>query len=103
MEISGDHEDRWGLWDDENYDKKVEYMVQLLKEGHLFLKPNWLGGDAGDPLFVYIEKLKTPKRKKQVVSEDEPLPKQRRISGFFRRTQTGVDPGKFAALEGRVN
>nr|VDD60541.1 unnamed protein product [Brassica oleracea] len=101
MEISGDHEDRWGLWDDENYDKKVEYMVQLLKEGHLFLKPNWLGGDAGDPLFVYIEKLKTPKRKKQVVSEDEPLPKQRRISGFFRRTQTGVDPGKFAALEGR--
>ncbi|KAF3522883.1 hypothetical protein F2Q69_00046971 [Brassica cretica] len=101
MKISGDHEDRWGFWDDENYDKKAEYMVQLLKEGHLFVKPNWLGGDAGDPLFVYIEKLKTPKRKKQVVSEDEPLPKQRRISGFFRRTQTGVDPGKFAALEGR--
>ncbi|CAN6985771.1 unnamed protein product, partial [Brassica oleracea var. botrytis] len=103
MEISGDHEDMWGLWDDENYDKKVEYMVQLLKDVHLFLKANWLGGDAGDPLFVYDEKPKTPKRKKQVVAEDEPVRKQRRISGFFRRTHTGVDPDKFAALEGRVN
>ncbi|KAF2620152.1 hypothetical protein F2Q68_00039731 [Brassica cretica] len=27
MEISGTHDDRWGVWDDEKYDKKVEYLL----------------------------------------------------------------------------
>lgn len=104
LEISGDHDDRWGLWDDETYDKKVDYMVQLLKNGHIFVKENWLGGDALDPLFVYEEKPKTPKRKKNLAAEPEPIRKQRRISGFFRRGgSNSVDPEKFAALEGRVN
>ncbi|KAF3543495.1 hypothetical protein DY000_02008997 [Brassica cretica] len=104
MEISGDHDDRWGLWDDETYDKKVDYMVQLLKNGHIFVKENWLGGDALDPLFVYEQKPKTRKRKKNVAAEPEPIRKQRRISGFFRRGgSNSVDPEKFAALEGRVN
>nr|VDD42107.1 unnamed protein product [Brassica oleracea] len=79
LEISGDHDDRWGLWDDETYDKKVDYMVQLLKNGHVFVKENWLGGDALDPLFVYEEKPKTPKRKKNLAAEPEPIRKQRRI------------------------
>ena len=77
LEISGDHDDRWGLWDDETYDKKVDYMVQLLKNGHIFVKENWLGGDALDPLFVYEEKPKTPKRKKNLAAEPEPIRKQR--------------------------
>ncbi|CAN7018627.1 unnamed protein product [Brassica rapa subsp. trilocularis] len=104
MEISGDHDDRWGLWDDETYDKKVDYMVQLLKDGHIFEKENWLGGDALDPLFVYEEKPKSPKRKRNVAAQQEPIRKQRRISGFFRRGgSNSVDTEKFAALEGRVN
>lgn len=104
MEISGDHDDRWGLWDDETYDKKVDYMVQLLKDGHIFEKENWLGGDALDPLFVYEEKPKSPKRKRNVAAQQESIRKQRRISGFFRRGgSNSVDPEKFAALEGRVN
>ncbi|KAG2250360.1 hypothetical protein Bca52824_080496 [Brassica carinata] len=104
MEISGDHDDRWGLWADETYDKKVDYMVQLLKNDHIFVKENWLGGDALDPLFVYEEKPKTRKRKKNVAAEPEPIRKQRRISGVFRRGgSNSVDPEKFAALEGRVN
>ncbi|CAN7012957.1 unnamed protein product [Brassica rapa subsp. trilocularis] len=104
MEISGDHDDRWGLWDDETYDKKVDYMVQLLKDSHIFEKENWLGGDALDHLFVYEEKPKSPKRKRNVAAQQEPIRKQRRISGFFRRGgSNSVDTEKFAALEGRVN
>lgn len=38
MEISGSHEKRWGVWDEEKFDKKVYYMLNLLKEGHVFTK-----------------------------------------------------------------
>ncbi|CAN7084811.1 unnamed protein product [Brassica oleracea var. botrytis] len=41
---------------------------------------------------------------KNVAAEPEPIRKQRRISGFFRRGgSNSVEPEKFAALEGRVN
>nr|VDC98359.1 unnamed protein product [Brassica rapa] len=39
-----------------------------------------------------------------IISQQEPIRKQRRISGFFRRGgSNSVDTEKFAALEGRVN
>ncbi|CAH8361451.1 unnamed protein product [Eruca vesicaria subsp. sativa] len=101
MEISGDKPERWGLFDDEKYDKKVEYMVGLIKDGHVFSKAHWGGGDAADPLYVYSEKENTKKRKGFVVKGDEPLLKQRRMSAYFQRG-VSVDVEKFEKVVGKV-
>ncbi|KAJ4891588.1 hypothetical protein Rs2_31336 [Raphanus sativus] len=45
MEVSGDHDERWGVWDDERYDKQVEYMLRLISDGHGFSKSDWGGGE----------------------------------------------------------
>lgn len=87
MEISGEHADRWGVWDEEKYDKKVEYMLRLLGEDHSFGKSNWGGGDHGETIFVFEEGGQKKKRKAEDVdgSDTEPALKQRRMSEYFKR------------------
>ncbi|KAF8106782.1 hypothetical protein N665_0133s0020 [Sinapis alba] len=85
------------------FDKKVDYMVKLLKKGHVFTKAHWGGGDAGDPLYVYSEKKKNKKRKNKgaVVTGEGPVLKQRRVSAYFKRGAF-VDDEKYAKMEARV-
>ncbi|KAF8111921.1 hypothetical protein N665_0071s0060 [Sinapis alba] len=73
--------------DTRRFDKKVNYMVKLLKEDHIFTKAHWDGGDADDPLYVYSEKEKNKKRKTKgaVVGGEGPVLKQRRVSAYFKR------------------
>ncbi|KAF3554419.1 hypothetical protein F2Q69_00011085 [Brassica cretica] len=68
MEISGTHDGRWAAWDDETYDKKG-------------------GGDGGDSIYKYREKVNAKKRKgaAHVGVTEAPVLKQRRVSGYFRR------------------
>lgn len=103
MEISGDREQRWGLWDDEKYDQKIKSMRGLLNDGHMFSKADWGGGDAGDPLFVYTDKVKNKKRKnkEEGYSDDEPVLKQKRLSAYFKRGIV-VDMEKHALMESRL-
>ncbi|KAF8083181.1 hypothetical protein N665_0789s0001 [Sinapis alba] len=85
------------------FDKKVDYMVKLLKEGHIFTKAHWDGGDAGDPLYVYSEKEINRKRKTKgaVVGGESLVLKQRRVSAYFKRGAF-VDDEKYAKMEARV-
>ena len=103
MVASGNHEDMWGLWDDENFDRRVNYMLELIEGGHVFTKAEWLGG-AGDPLFLYGAKARTPKRKKQLDSDEEPASKKSRVGGHNTRSVSeGADGEKFRELEARVD
>ncbi|CAN6915508.1 unnamed protein product [Brassica oleracea] len=45
-----DKEDGWGEFDSEIFDRKVAYMVGLVKAWHKFSKGEWVGGDADEPL-----------------------------------------------------
>ena len=87
MEISGTHDERWAAWDDEKYDKKVDNMLGMIKIGHVFSKGDWGGGDGGDPIYKYREKVNAKKRKgaAHVGVTEAPVLKQRRVSGYFRR------------------
>ncbi|CAH8385281.1 unnamed protein product [Eruca vesicaria subsp. sativa] len=100
LEISGDKPERWGLFDDEMYAKKVEYMVRLIGEGHLFSKAHWGGGDANDKLYVYSEKVKVKKRK-AITKAAGPVLKQRRMSSYYNR-QVTVDAAKFAEMAEKI-
>ncbi|CAG7874433.1 unnamed protein product, partial [Brassica rapa] len=101
---TGNHEDRWALWDDENYDKRVNSMVGLIERGHVFTKAEWLGGDAGDPLFVYGAQTRTTKRKNQVDSDEGAPTKQRRVSDRSTRSaHVAVDDDKLKLLEERID
>ncbi|KFK38725.1 hypothetical protein AALP_AA3G152200 [Arabis alpina] len=44
---SGSAIDGWGEWDDEDRDRKVIYMQDLIRNGHVFKKDDWPGGFAG--------------------------------------------------------
>ncbi|KFK39912.1 hypothetical protein AALP_AA3G305200 [Arabis alpina] len=44
---SGSEIDEWGEWDDEDRDRKVIYMQDLIRNGHVFKKHDWPGGFAG--------------------------------------------------------
>ncbi|CAH8328528.1 unnamed protein product [Eruca vesicaria subsp. sativa] len=101
LEISGDKPERWALFDDEMYDKKVEYMVGLIEEGHSFSKAHWGGGDAGDKLYVYSETMKVKKRK-AVIEPTGPILKQRQMSSYYNR-QITVDAEKFAKMEVKID
>lgn len=103
LEISGTHDEMWGVVDEEKYDKKVDYMLKLIMEGHVFRKEHWGGGDADDQLYVHSECDKTKKHKGKAVckSSEAPAVKQRRLSGYFKRCNY-VDPVRFTALEVRV-
>ncbi|KAF2540693.1 hypothetical protein F2Q68_00031421 [Brassica cretica] len=102
MDISGEREEGWGVWDNEKLDKKVEYMVDFLKEGHLFTKAHCQGGDGGDPLFVYSDKPRTRKRKTPEDCDNEPVLKHQRTGGVSGSV-AGVDLAKFEAMESRVD
>lgn len=49
MELGEDEEAGWGEFDFEIHDRKVGYMVEILKAGHKFQKCEWGGGDSGEP------------------------------------------------------
>ncbi|KAF3494697.1 hypothetical protein DY000_02054104 [Brassica cretica] len=53
MEVDEDRDDGWGVFDCEIFDRKVAYMVDLLKSGHKFQKGEWGGGDASEPVYVH--------------------------------------------------
>ncbi|WZZ26196.1 hypothetical protein YC2023_009597 [Brassica napus] len=58
-----DKEDGWGEFDSEIFDRKVAYMVGLVKAWHKFSKGEWVGGDADEPLYDHEEATKDKKRK----------------------------------------
>ncbi|KAF8108591.1 hypothetical protein N665_0107s0013 [Sinapis alba] len=74
LDSNVEHEERWGVWDEEKYDKKVEYMLRLVSEGHMFSKADW-GGRRNRPA--------------------------RRMSEYFKRGAV-IDGGKHANLEKQV-
>ncbi|KAF8091399.1 hypothetical protein N665_0446s0018 [Sinapis alba] len=43
LDSNVEHEERWGVCDEEKYDKKVDYMLRLVSEGHMFSKADWGG------------------------------------------------------------
>ncbi|ESQ56030.1 hypothetical protein EUTSA_v10027512mg, partial [Eutrema salsugineum] len=46
-------DDGSGEWDDEVRDRKIEYMLSLINNNHVFLKDHWPGGDDSCPLIVH--------------------------------------------------
>ncbi|KAF3526010.1 hypothetical protein F2Q69_00050399 [Brassica cretica] len=103
MEISGTHDDRWAAWDNEKYDKKVDNLLGLIKSGHVFSKGDWGGGDGGEPIFVYRDKVNGKKQKGAAHCgvTKAPVLKQRRVSGYFRRGAM-VDVEQYRRMEARV-
>ncbi|CAH2060386.1 unnamed protein product [Thlaspi arvense] len=50
-------EEGWGKWDDEVRDRRVKYLKRKLKEGHVFGKGEWWGGNDTEPLIVVKEAI----------------------------------------------
>ncbi|KAG2247079.1 hypothetical protein Bca52824_086707 [Brassica carinata] len=92
MEISETHDDWWGAWDEEKYDQKGDNLLGLIKEGHVFSKSDWGGGDAGEPIYVYREKTvgKKRKRKADCGVTKAPVLKQRRLSACMQELGSEV-------------
>ncbi|KAL0813987.1 hypothetical protein Bca101_070430 [Brassica carinata] len=91
-EPGGDKEDGWGEFDCEILDRKVAYMVGLVKAGHKFSKGKWVGGDAEEPIYNHEEATKDKKRKPSrgpSIEQEGPALKQRRLSRFFSRKVSG--------------
>ncbi|KAG2265366.1 hypothetical protein Bca4012_077269 [Brassica carinata] len=87
MEVDEDRDDGCGVFDCEIFDRKVAYMVDLLKSGHKFQKGEWGGGDASEPLYVHDPVVTEVKRKIRKLTHKEEagaLMKQRRLSRYFR-------------------
>ncbi|CAG7906979.1 unnamed protein product [Brassica rapa] len=88
VDVHEDRDDGWGVFDCEILDRKVSYMVGLLKSGHKFEKGEWGGGDAGEPLYVHDPTANEVKRKIRKLThnaEAGPVMKQRRLSRYFSR------------------
>ncbi|CAN6824126.1 unnamed protein product [Brassica oleracea] len=91
-EPGGDKEDGWGEFDCEILDRKVAYMVGLVKAGHKFSKGEWVRGDAEEPTYDHEEATKDKKRKPSrgpSREQEGPALKQRRLSRFFSREVPG--------------
>ncbi|CAN6824110.1 unnamed protein product [Brassica oleracea] len=91
-EPGGDKEDGWGDFDCEILDRKVAYMVGLVKAGHKFSKGEWVRGDAEEPMYDHEEATKDKKRKPTrgpSREQEGPALKQRRLSRFFSRKVPG--------------
>ncbi|KAF3590253.1 hypothetical protein DY000_02023644 [Brassica cretica] len=104
MEVDEDRDDGWGVFDCEIFDRKVAYMVDLLKSGHKFQKGEWGGGDASKPLYVHDPVVTEVKRKIRKLTHKEEagaLMKQRRLSRYFSRKGEG-EGDKYEALLGVV-
>nr|VDC59945.1 unnamed protein product [Brassica rapa] len=103
MEISGTHDERWAAWDDEKYDKKVENMLGMIKNGYAFSKGDWGGGDVGDPIYKHGVKVNAKKRKgaANIGVTEAPALKQRRVSGYFRRGAM-LDAQQYKRMEAHV-
>ncbi|KAH0917474.1 hypothetical protein HID58_025134, partial [Brassica napus] len=103
MEISGTDDERWAAWDDEKYDKKKDNMLGMIKSGHVFSKGDWGSGDGGDPIYKHREKVNAKKQKAtaHVGVTEEPVLKQRHVSGYFRRGAM-VDAEQYRRMEADV-
>ena len=104
MEVDEDRDDGWGAFDCEISDRKVAYMVELLKKGHKFQKGEWGGGDAQESLYVHdpvVTEVKRKIRKLTHKQEAGALMKQRRLSRYFTR-KADVGEDKYEALVGVV-
>ncbi|KAF8095157.1 hypothetical protein N665_0339s0027 [Sinapis alba] len=64
LDISMEHEEMWGVWDEEKYDKKVDYMLRLMNEGHMFSKSDW--GGMAETCYMFIT-WNRGKRKKELM------------------------------------
>lgn len=104
VEVDEDRDDGWGVFDCEILDRKVAYMVGLLKAGHKFQKGEWGGGDAAEPLYVHDPAATEVKRKIRKPTHKEEagaVMKQRRLSMYFSRK--GIEGGdKYEVLLGAV-
>ncbi|CAN6823483.1 unnamed protein product [Brassica oleracea] len=111
MEVDEDREDGWGVFDCEIFDRKVAYMVELVKSGYKFKTGEWGGGDAAEPLYVHnlgeseakrkIRKLTHKEEAGPILGSTGPLMKQRRLSRYFSRKGEGWED-KYEALLGAV-
>ncbi|WZZ04823.1 hypothetical protein YC2023_090744 [Brassica napus] len=82
--------------------RKAEHNPAV--RGHVFTNAEWLGGDAGDPLFVYGAKARITKSEKQVDSDEGAPTKQRRVADHSTRfVPVGTYGDKLKLLEGRVD
>ncbi|KAL0760220.1 hypothetical protein Bca101_076370 [Brassica carinata] len=109
MEVDEDRDDGCGVFDCEIFDRKVAYMVDLLKSGHKFQKGEWGGGDASEPLYVHDPVVTEVKRKIRKLTHKEEagaLMKQRRLSrlnkvvekqGRMLRKYKGKTIGRFSS------
>ncbi|KAF3536661.1 hypothetical protein F2Q69_00025245 [Brassica cretica] len=104
MEVGENREDGWGVFDCEILDRKVTYMVELVKSGHKFKKWEWGGGNVAEPLYVHTSEERGEKRKVRKLTHNEeegPVMKQRRLSMYFSRKSDGGGD-KYEALLGVV-
>ncbi|CAN6846070.1 unnamed protein product [Brassica oleracea var. botrytis] len=104
MEVGEDREDVWGVFDCEIFDRKVTYMVELVRSGHKFKKWEWGGGNAAEPLYVHTPEERGEKRKVRKLTHNEeegPVMKHRRLSMYFSRKSDGGGD-KYEALLGVV-
>nr|VDC98660.1 unnamed protein product [Brassica rapa] len=82
--------------------RKAEHNPALAVKPMMLLL--WLGGDAGDPLFVYGAKARITKSEKQVDSDEGAPTKQRRVADHSTRfVPVGTYGDKLKLLEGRVD
>ncbi|KAL0800312.1 hypothetical protein Bca101_055487 [Brassica carinata] len=116
MEIDSDMPPGWGTWDEEIFDRRVNYLCRLVADGHRFKKNMWWGGDAQEGLYDHQEWKAAKKRKREAVGRQAvgrrtemtrakvaagPVMRQRRVSAYFRR-QTQEEDVKYEGLAARV-
>ncbi|ESQ30748.1 hypothetical protein EUTSA_v10012388mg, partial [Eutrema salsugineum] len=62
------YDDGSSEWDDEVRDRKVEFMLKLIKQDHIFLKEQWPGGDDSCPLLVHEPFNSKGSHKKHIIN-----------------------------------
>ncbi|KAL0885473.1 hypothetical protein Bca101_009455 [Brassica carinata] len=116
MKIGSERPPGWGTWDEEIFDRRVNYLVGRVVDGHQFKKAMWWGGDAKEVLYDHEEWKAAKKRKREAAARQvvgrqpdpvranavvRPVIRQRRVSGYFRRTAE-VEDGKYEAISAHV-
>ncbi|XP_024013163.1 uncharacterized protein LOC112087478 [Eutrema salsugineum] len=67
-------DDGWGEFDDKIKDRKVNYLEELCRTGHIFSKRMWSGGDATEDLIEHDSKPVQRMHKKHLVDRKRKHP-----------------------------
>ncbi|XP_024006494.1 uncharacterized protein LOC18010478 [Eutrema salsugineum] len=81
------HTEGWGDWDDEVKDKKVDHLELLVKQGHVFHKSNWHGGDSTEALTTHNPTISKREHQKHILN---------------RRTKMSSPPGPYSLRSRQV-